>query len=255
MAIVYSIVNQKGGVGKTTTTINTGAFLAAQGKRVLIVDMDPQANASSGVGLDVDKIEGCVYELLSGGKTVLEVLHPTSVENLHIIPASEDLAGAVVEMLNVERREYILKELLISIDDSYDYILIDCPPSVGILTINALAASHKVLIPVQCEYYALEGLGRLMGIVDLVRQEINPQLELGGILMTMYDPRTRLSKEVVEETRKHFAEKVFKTIVPRNIRISEAPSYGQPITIYAKNSDGAKAYYELTKEVVLNDGG
>lgn len=252
MTVIYAVVNQKGGVGKTTTTVNLGAYLAEQGKRVLLVDIDPQANATSGVGLDTDKIEGSIYEALSGQKSVLEVLYPTSVKNLNIIPASQDLSGAVVELLGMEGREYLLKNLLEQIRESYDYILIDCPPSVGILTINALAAANKALVPVQCEYYALEGLGRLMHTIELVKEEANPQLEIGGIVMTMYDPRTKLSKEVVEETKKHFSAKVFKTIVPRNVRISEAPSYGQPITIYAKRSEGAKAYRELTKEVMAH---
>jgi chromosome partitioning protein len=252
MTEIYAVVNQKGGVGKTTTTVNLGAFLADHGKRVLIVDMDPQANATSGVGLAVEKITGSLYELICGEKEILDVLYPTSVANLHIIPASSDLAGASVELLNVEEREYQLKKVIEPIKDSYDYILIDCPPSIGILTINALAASTKVLVPVQCEYYALEGLGRLMSTIEMVKSEINPELELGGIVMTMYDHRTRLSREVVEETRKHFNDKVFKTIIPRNVRISEAPSFGQPITIYAKKSEGALAYQELTKEVMQN---
>jgi chromosome partitioning protein len=252
MAEVLAIVNQKGGVGKTTTTVNLGAFLAEQNKRVLLIDMDPQANATSGVGLDVEKITGGIYELICGQKDILEVLHPTSVKNLHIIPASPDLAGATVELLNVADREQQLKKIIDSVKDSYDYILIDCPPSIGILTINALAAATQVVVPVQCEYYALEGLGRLMNTIELVRSEVNPQLELGGIVMTMFDPRTKLSKEVVEETRKHFNDKVFKTIIPRNVRISEAPSYGQPITIYAKRSEGAIAYQALTKEVLQN---
>jgi chromosome partitioning protein len=252
MAEVLAIVNQKGGVGKTTTAVNLGAFLAEQDKRVLLIDMDPQANATSGVGLDVEKITGGLYELICGKKEILEVLHPTSVKNLHIIPASPDLAGATVELLNVADREQQLKKVIESVQDSYDYILIDCPPSIGILTINALAAATKVVVPVQCEYYALEGLGRLMNTIELVRSEVNPELELGGIVMTMFDPRTKLSKEVVEETRKHFNEKVFKTIIPRNVRISEAPSYGQPITIYAKRSEGAIAYQALTKEVLQN---
>ncbi|MFC1517026.1 ParA family protein [Candidatus Margulisiibacteriota bacterium] len=252
MGVIYAVVNQKGGVGKTTTTVNLGAYLAEQGKQVLLVDIDPQANASSGVGLDVEKIESGIYELLSGNKEVLDTLYPTSVKGLNIIPSSPDLAGAVVELLNVEGREKILKNILAPLKEAYDYILIDCPPSIGMLTINALIAADKALVPVQCEYYALEGLGRLIKTIELVREEANPSLELGGIVMTMFDLRTKLSKEVVEETRKHFNDKVFKTIVPRNVRISEAPSYGQPITIYAKRSEGAKAYRELTKEVLAH---
>ncbi len=252
MTEIYAVVNQKGGVGKTTTTVNLGAFLADHGKRVLIVDMDPQGNATSGVGLAVEKITGTLYELICGTKEILDVLYPTSVENLNIIPANSDLAGASVELLNIEEREYQLKKAIDPIKDSYDYILIDCPPSIGILTINALSAATKVLVPVQCEYYALEGLGRLMSTIEMVKSEANPELELGGIVMTMYDHRTKLSREVVEETKKHFNDKVFKTIIPRNVRISEAPSFGQPITIYAKKSEGAMAYQELTKEVLQN---
>jgi len=252
MAEIFAVVNQKGGVGKTTTAVNLGAFLAEHGKRVLLIDLDPQANATSGVGLQVDKINGGIYELICGSKDILDVLYPTSIKNLNIIPASPDLSGASVELLNVEEREFQLKKLLQPITDSYDYILIDCPPSIGILTINALAAATQVLVPVQCEYYALEGLGRLMNTIELVKGEVNPELELCGIVMTMFDPRTKLSKEVVEETRKHFNDKVFKTIIPRNVRISEAPSYGQPVTIYAKKSEGATAYRELTKEVLQN---
>ena len=179
-------------------------------------------------------------------------MYPTSIKNLNIIPSSPDLAGAGVELLNIEDREHQLKNILSPLKEVYDYILIDCPTSIGILTVNALTAADKVLVPVQCEYYALEGLGRLMRTIDLVKEEVNPRLELGGILMTMFDPRTKLSKEVVEETRKHFNNRVFKTIVPRNVRISEAPSYGQPITIYAKRSEGANAYRELTKEVIAH---
>ncbi|MBU0579540.1 MAG: AAA family ATPase [Candidatus Margulisbacteria bacterium] len=252
MTVIYAVVNQKGGVGKTTTTVNLGAFLAEKGKRVLLVDIDPQANATSGVGLDVDKIESGLYELLSEQKDILSALYPTSIKNLNIIPTNTDLAGATVELLNVEERESSPKRILDTLKEAYDYILIDCPPSMGILTINALTAADKVLVPVQCEYYALEGLGRLMKTIDLVKEEVNPSLELGGIVMTMFDPRTKLSKEVVAETKKHFNDKVFKTIIPRNIRISEAPSYGQPITIYAKKSEGANAYRELTKEVIAH---
>ncbi len=253
MAAIYAVVNQKGGVGKTTTAVNLGAYLAESGKRVLLVDIAPQANATSGVGLDVDKVTGGIYELLCGSKEVLECLYPTSIKNLNIIPASPDLAGASVELLNIEEREQQLKNILEQVQEAYDYILIDCPPSIGILTINALTAASKVLVPVQCEYYALEGLGRLIKTIDLVKAEVNPGLELGGIVMTMFDSRTKLSREVVEETRKHFSDKVFKTIIPRSVRISEAPSYGQPVTIYAKRSDGATAYRELTKEVIAND--
>ena len=254
MSTTIAIVNQKGGVGKTTTAINLGAFLADMGKRVLLVDVDPQANATSGVGVDINKIENSLYDLFNGTKDVLAVLYPTSIENLHLLPSSPDLSGLSVELMNVEGRELKLKNILAPIQDSYDYILIDCPPSIEMLTVNALVAANKVLVPVQCEYYSLEGLSRLINVLNIVKEDINPQLEVAGIVLTMFDPRTMLNKEVVNETQKFFGDKVYKTIIPRNIRISEAPSYGQPISIYAKNSKGALAYKELAKELVKNVG-
>lgn len=252
MGITISIVNQKGGVGKTTTAINLGAFLADMGKRVLLVDIDPQANATSGVGVDINKIENSLYDLFTGNKETLSVLYPTSIENLHLLPSSPDLSGLSVELMNVEGREIKLKNILGTLKENYDFILIDCPPSIEILTVNALVASDKVLVPVQCEYYSLEGLSRLINILNIVKNDINPQLEIEGIVLTMFDPRTMLNKEVVSETQKYFGDKVYKTVIPRNIRISEAPSYGQPISIYAKDSKGALAYKELAKELVKN---
>lgn len=252
MGKTYAIVNQKGGVGKTTTTINLGSALAQAGKMVLIVDTDPQANATSGVGVDIEKIESSLYDLYSGRKEILEVLYPTSIENLHLLPSSPDLSGITIEMANEPGREVILKTLLDSVRDSYDFIFIDCPPSLGLLTINALVAANKVIVPVQCEYYALEGLSRLMKTLELVKQEINPLLDIEGIILTMHDPRTMLSNEVVKETKNFFGEKVYQTIIPRNVRISEAPSYGQPISIYAGKSKGAAAYENLAKELIAN---
>ncbi len=250
MGAIFSVVNQKGGVGKTTTSINLGAYLAQMGQRVLLIDIDPQANATSGVGVDVEKLTGSLYELFTKEKNILDVLYPTSIENLHLIPGSPNLSGVSVEFMNTEGRELILKDILSTVKDSYDFILIDCPPSLELLTVNALVASNKVIIPVQCEYYALEGLSRLMNVLEIIKQKVNPALEIEGIVLTMYDKRTTLNKEVVKETQKFFEGKVYEAIVPRNVRVSEAPSYGQPISIYAENSPGAKAYRDLAKEVM-----
>lgn len=254
MGKIIAIVNQKGGVGKTTTAINLGAALAERGKTVLLVDTDPQANATSGVGIDTEKIHGTLYDLYINNKEILEVLYPTSVENLHLLPSSPDLSGLSIELVHEEGREIRLKMLLSAVKDSYDYILIDCPPSLGILTVNALVAADRVVVPVQCEYYALEGLSRLNQTIDIIKENINPELQIEGIILTMHDPRTTLSSQVVEETKKFFGEKVYKTIVPRNVRISEAPSYGQPINVYAKKSKGAEAYQNLAKELIAHDG-
>lgn len=252
MGIIIAIVNQKGGVGKTTTAINLGAALAEKGKMVLLVDVDPQANATSGVGVNTDKIHGSLYDLFTGSKEILEVLYPTSVENLHLVPSSHDLSGIDLEMTGEEGREVKLKNILHTVKESYDFILIDCPPSLGLLTVNALVAAEKVLVPVQCEYYALEGLSRLVKTLEIVKTEINPELEIAGIILTMHDHRTMLSKEVVNETRKYFGEKVYNTIIPRNVRISEAPSYGQPISVYAEKSKGAESYQKLAEELIAN---
>ncbi len=250
MARIIAVVNQKGGVGKTTTAVNIGAHLAELGQKTLIVDMDPQANATSGVGIDVDKIENTVYELFHGEVSILDVLYPTSVPNLNVIPASPNLAGLSAEVGEKENREFLLKELLGGIEEAYDFILIDCPPSLGVFTINALVAAREILVPVQCEYYALEGLARLIQTLEIVKEKVNPNLKLTGISLTMFDSRTTLSKDVERETRSYFKEQVFQTVIPRNVRISEAPSFGQPITVYAKNSPGAKAYISLAREVL-----
>jgi len=252
MSRIIAIVNQKGGVGKTTTAINLGTALAQSGKMVLLIDTDPQANATSGVGVDTEKIEASLYDLYSGQKAILDVLYPTSIENLHLLPGSSDLSGIEVELLNTAGREARLKTILATVQDAYDFVLIDCPPSLGLLTVNALVAAEKVIVPVQCEYYALEGLSRLMKTLDIVKKEINPKLDVEGIVLTMHDARTKLSAEVVKETRKFFGDKVYKTLISRDVRVSEAPSYGQPISVYADKSRGAAAYNKLAKELIAN---
>ena len=252
MGTIIAIVNQKGGVGKTTTAINLGTALAEAGKMVLIVDTDPQANATSGVGVDAEKIEASLYNLYASRKDILEFIYPTSINNLHLLPGSTELSSVEVELLNEEGNEQRLKNALAAVQDGYDYILIDCPPSLGLLTLNALAAASRVIVPVQCEYFALEGLARLVKALDIIKQNINPELNIEGIVLTMHDPRTALSRQVVEETRKCFGEKVFQTLIPRNVRISEAPSYGQPISVYADKSKGAEAYNNLAKELIAH---
>jgi chromosome partitioning protein len=256
---IYAIVNQKGGVGKTTSVINIGAFLAESGRRTLIVDIDPQANATSGLGLQKNKLPRSVYDLLLEETPFAEVVYHHDLANLDMLPANPNLSGAEVELVNAIGREYRLQKGLAGINGdsggpAYDYILIDCPPSLGLLTVNALTAARDgVIIPVQCEYLALEGLAQLVQTIELVRKYLNPNLAIRGLMMTMYDGRTNLSREVVEEVRKFFPGKVFRTIVPRNIRLSEAPSYGQPISVYAPGSPGALAYQVLTAELVKGD--
>jgi chromosome partitioning protein len=254
MTKIYAIVNQKGGVGKTTSVINLGAFLADSGRRTLIVDIDPQANATSGLGLNKHELHHSIYDLLLEEVPFDEVVYAHKPYNLDMLPSNPDLSGAEVELVNAIGREYRLQKGLAGLNGRYDYILIDCPPSLGLLTVNALTAARDgVIIPVQCEYLALEGLAQLSQTIELVRKYLNPNLTIRGLVMTMYDGRTNLSREVVEEVRKHFPGKVFRTIVPRNIRLSEAPSYGQPIGVYAPSSPGALAYQVLTAELVKGD--
>lgn len=253
-------MNQKGGVGKTTSVINVGVGLARLGKKVLLVDLDPQANLTSGLGIITNKGEKVeidnakresksVYDMLVNKDKVSEVFLATRIENLFVIPSGIELSGAEIEMVNMMSRENILKSALLAAYRDYDFIIVDCPPSLGILTINALVAAEKVLVPIQCEYFALEGLGQLMNTIKLVKSNINPALEIGGVVLTMYDSRTNLSKDVADEVRRFFGDKVFDSVIPRNVRLSEAPSFGQSIMEYDSSSAGAKAYENLAKEI------
>jgi chromosome partitioning protein len=248
MGRVYVFVNQKGGVGKTTSAISLGAYLAEAGKSVLLVDFDSQANLTSGVGAAA--VKPGVYELISGIVSVNEVIRPTEIPNLSVIPASIDLSGAAVELIEQDDRDYFLKRALEPVRNSYDFILIDCPPSLGVLTINGLVSADAVLIPMQCEYFALEGLSLLLQTIKRIQKRLNPGLEIGGLFFTMYDSRTRLAQEVVSQVSAYFKQKVFTTIVPRNVRLSEAPSHGQPISRYDPQSSGGKAYKSLAEEVI-----
>ena len=254
MGKIIALANQKGGVGKTTTTINLAASLAALEKKVLVVDADPQANASSGLGVDIRSVELSIYECLVNSEDAKGAIIPTEVEGLDIIPSHIDLVGAEIEMLNMENREQILKQILVPLKDMYDFILIDCSPSLGLITVNALTAADSVIIPVQCEYFALEGLGQLINTINLVKKHLNKEIQIEGALLTMYDARTNLSNQVVKEVKKYFEDKVYKTVIPRNVRLSEAPSYGMPITEYDPRSKGAKSYMKFAKEFLkIND--
>ncbi len=253
MAKKIAIVNQKGGVGKSTTAINLGAALAEEGLKVLIVDIDPQGNASSGLGIDKTEVEYSIYDLLLEDVDFSDVIISVEESNLDIIPANIDLAGAEIELVSQISRESRLDKALHADTDFYDYILIDCPPSLGLLTLNALTAADGVIVPIQCEYYALEGLGQLLETIKLVQNNLNSNLELEGVLLTMYDSRTNLSDQVADEVKKHFSNEIYQTVIPRNVRLSEAPSFGQSIISYDNRSSGAKAYRNLAKEV-LKDG-
>ncbi|WP_342513872.1 AAA family ATPase [Sporosarcina sp. FSL K6-1522] len=252
MGRIIAIANQKGGVGKTTTSVNLSACLAHLGKKVLLIDTDPQGNATSGVGVNKGEIQKCIYDILIDDVDIQEVIHSTKVDNLDIIPATISLAGAEIELVSTISREVRMKHAIQEVKDSYDYIIIDCPPSLGLLTINALTASDSIVIPVQCEYYALEGLSQLLSTIRLVQKHLNEALMIDGVLLTMFDARTNLGIQVIDEVKKYFQDKVYKTIIPRNVRLSEAPSHGEPIIIYDSRSRGAEVYLELAKEVVHN---
>lgn len=247
---VIAIINQKGGVGKSTTAVNLAAALGEKKYKVLVVDFDPQGNTTSGLGVDKNTIENSVYDVILNDVAAEDVVKETSSHKVSIIPATIQLAGAEVELVSAIAREMRLKEALALIQDSYDYVFIDCPPSLGVLTINALTASDSILVPIQCEFYALEGVSKLLESMKMVKSRLNPNLDIFGVLMTMYDSRTSLSKQVAEEVKSYFDDKMFKTVIPRNVRLSEAPSYGMSIIEYDKSSKGAEAYRDLAKEVV-----
>jgi chromosome partitioning protein len=247
---IIAITNQKGGVGKTTTSVNLGACLASMGKRVLLVDIDPQGNTTSGIGINKADVANCIYDVLINDVHPKDAILETNVPNLKIIPATIQLAGAEIELVPTISREVRLKKALHLVKHNFDYILIDCPPSLGILTINSLTAADSVLIPIQCEYYALEGLSQLLNTVRLVQKHLNTTLQIEGVLLTMFDARTNLGIQVIEEVKKYFQQKVYKTIIPRNVRLSEAPSHGQSIITYDSRSKGAEVYLELAKEVI-----
>lgn len=249
---MIALANQKGGVGKTTSSVNLSSSLAFLGKKVLLVDIDPQGNASSGVGVNKGEMEHCIYDVLVDDVAIQDVLQKTDLDNLNVIPATIQLAGAEVELVPAISREIRLKKAIDSIRDDYDYVIIDCPPSLGLLTLNALTAADSVLIPVQCEYYALEGLSQLLNTIRIVQKHLNEDLEIEGVLLTMLDARTNLGIQVIEEVKKYFQNKVFNTIIPRNVRLSEAPSHGKPILLYDAKSKGAEVYLELAKEVVAH---
>jgi chromosome partitioning protein len=247
---IIAIANQKGGVGKTTTAVNLSACLAELGNKVLLMDIDPQGNATSGVGLDKEKVQTCVYDALINEIPVEKVIYPTKQKNLDAIPATIQLAGAEIELVPTMSREVRLRRMVESLKNRYKYIIIDCPPSLGLLTLNALTAADAVLVPIQCEYYALEGLGQLVRTIDLVKKHLNSSLKIGGVLLTMYDSRTNLSAQVAAEVRNYFGQLVFKAVIPRNVRLSEAPSHGKPIIEYDPRSKGAEVYKKMAKEVM-----
>ncbi len=253
MGKVISLANQKGGVGKTTTAINLGASLAVLEKKTLIVDADPQANATSGTGFDLKKVKTSIYECLIDDVDPSRIILNSELENLDLIPSHIDLVGAEIEMLNMPEREYMLKKVVEKVRDDYDYILIDCSPSLGLITVNALTAADSVIIPVQCEYFALEGLGKLLNTIKIIQSRLNPALAIEGFLLTMYDARLRLSNQVVEEVRRHFQEMVFETIIQRNIKLSEAPSFGKPVVTYDAESKGSVNYLNLARELLQNN--
>lgn len=249
MSKVIAIVNQKGGVGKTTTAVNLSAALAQKGKRVLLIDEDPQGNATSGLGIDKNQ-EKSIYDVLIGDTSIEETIIKTNIKNLYVCPSNINLAGAEVQLVNMSSRETRMKEKMQTIQDDFQYVIIDCPPSLGLLTINSLTAASSIIIPIQCEYYALEGVGQLMNTFNIIKQQLNKELYIEGVVLTMNDARTNLSNQVISEVKKYFMDNVYKTIIPRNVKLSEAPSYGMPISLYAGHSKGAKCYEKLANEVL-----
>jgi chromosome partitioning protein len=255
MGKITAVANQKGGVGKTTTAINIAASLASAGKRVLLIDTDPQGNSTSGLGLDKDSLNGTLYDLYIGTKTVEEIIMDTTLPSLNIVPSNIELIGSELELAAREGRETILKQALDPVRDNYDYVFIDCPPSLSLLTLNALVAADSLLVPMQCEYYALEGISMLLRTFNLIKDSFNPSLEIEGILLTMYDGRNTLANQVSDELRRHFGEKVYRTLIPRNVTLAEAPSHGKPVILYDIRSKGAQSYLELAKEIMKNEAG
>lgn len=253
MGKIIALANQKGGVGKTTTTINLAASLATLEKRVLVIDADPQANASSGLGVDIKETECSIYECMVNGIDVHEAIYTTDIEGLDIISSHIDLVGAEIEMLNISDREKIMKRVLAPMKEEYDYVLIDCSPSLGLITINALTAADAVLIPVQCEYFALEGISKLLNTIKIIKSKLNPALEIEGFLLTMFDSRLRLANQIYDEVKRHFQELVFQTVIQRNVKLSESPSHGIPVILYDADSTGAKNYLALAQEIIKNN--
>lgn len=253
MGRIIAVANQKGGVGKTTTAINLSACLAEAGKKVLTIDLDPQGNTTSGLGIDKNEVENTVYELMLGECSVGEAIVQTEIENLELLSSNVNLAGAEIELLDIKEKEYILKNEIDYVIEDYDYVIIDCPPSLSMLTINAMTTANTVLVPIQCEYYALEGLSQLMHTIKLVQERLNPDLQMEGVVFTMYDARTNLSLQVVENVKNNLDTTIYKTIIPRNVRLAEAPSHGLPINLYDSRSAGAESYRELAKEVIARE--
>ena len=250
MGRIIAVANQKGGVGKTTTTINLSACLAEQGQKLLVIDVDPQGNTTSGLGIDKNNTENTVYELMLGEASINDCIYKSVMDDLDVIPSNVNLAGAEIDLIDIDDREYILKKIVDSLKEKYDFILIDCPPSLSMVTVNAMTAANTVLVPIQCEYYALEGLSQLIRTINLVKQKLNPELEIEGVVFTMYDARTNLSLQVVENVKANLKQTVYKTIIPRNIRLAEAPSHGLPINLYDTKSAGAESYRLLADEVI-----
>lgn len=254
MGRIIAVANQKGGVGKTTTSINLSACIAAKGKKILVIDIDPQGNTTSGYGVEKNDLENTIYELMLGDCSIEDCIIKNVIDNVSILPSNVNLAAAEIELIGVEKKEYILKNEVDWVKDRYDYIIIDCPPSLSFLTINAMTTANSVLVPIQCEYYALEGLSQLIHTVNLIKERLNPELSMEGVVFTMYDSRTNLSAQVVENVKNHLKQKVYKTVIPRNIRLAEAPSYGLPINLYDAKSAGAESYLALAKEVIERKG-